>query len=439
MRRPVAGSILALTGGILALTLLAALLLGCGKRGGSDKTIRVVRNIGGREGFKQHFEAWKSAFEKANPNWKMDLIDLGDANGAAYYKTCVATGDLPEIVQTWSLTKYMVDSDMLTPIPGSYYEKFGVQMPAPYKGQQYNSQGGLQFLGIAVNKAMWADVGVTQPPATWDDLIAGLRKLKDKGHRPLVYGGRDWSAASPLSYALQVNLYDPDPPAGKPSWTQRRDRGEVKFTTDPTARRVVQKMVELLDLFAEKGVLSDGYPEQQRLFYGNQGAAWLMGCWIAGDLEPNKVSQDIEYWPIPSMTGAPAVFLASTRMQSGWAISKSAPEEKKQKALAVLEAFYEPQVYQLYLNGEGMFSMARKVPVAGPKSNWPAAQKLFDGMAAGLKAYPTHTGWLLGLEDQPPPSMKWERVMQEILSGEKDVDKLLAILDDEWGRARKGQ
>ena len=432
MRRPV-------TGGILALTLGLALLFGCGKPQENARTIRVVRNIGGREGFRQHFEAWKTAFEKANPGWKMDLTDLGDANAAAYYKTCVTTGDVPEIVQTWSLTKYMVDSDMLTPIPDSYYEKFGIQKPAPYKGQQYNSQGGLQFLGIAVNKAMWAGIGVAQPPKTWDDFIACLKKLKEKGHRPLVYGGRDWSAAVPLTYALQVNLYDPNPAPGKPSWTQRRDRGEVKFSTDPTARIVVQKMVELLDLFTEKGVLSDGYPEQQRLFYGNQGAAWLMGCWIAGDLEPNKVTQEIDYWPVPSMTGGSPVFIASTRMQSGWAISKSASEEKKQKAVAVLEAFYEPQVYQVYLNGEGMFAMAQKVPVNGPKSNWAAAQKLFDGMAAGLKAYPTHTGWLLGLEDQPPPSMKWERVMQEILSGEKDVDKLLAILDDEWGRARKGQ
>ena len=424
----------------LSLLMIAAVFpAGCSKPEGEEKTIRVTRNIGGREGFRRHFEAWKAAFEKANPGWKMELTDLGDTNASAFYKTRVATGDVPEVLQTWSLTKYMVDSDILMPLPDSFFDKFGIEKPTPYQGRQYDSQSGLQFEGIAVNKKTWGDIGVTEPPRTWDDLIAGLKKLKEKGHRPLVYAGRDWSAWTPLQYALKVNLYDANPNPSSPSWTVRRDKGEVKFSTDATARLVVERIVELLDLFAEKGALSDGYPEQQRLFYGGQGAAWMMGCWIAGDLEPNKVDLDLDYWPIPTMTGKPPAFVSNWHMQNGWAIYKGASEEKRRKAMACLEALYDPGVYQLFLNAEGQFSTALKVPVKGPKVDYGPAQSLFDTMAARVKQYSLHPGWFISLEDQPPPSMKWERIMQEILSGNKDVDALLAILDDEWDRARKGQ
>jgi ABC-type glycerol-3-phosphate transport system substrate-binding protein len=424
----------------IAVTAFAFIAIGCGgKSGAEDKTIRVVRNIGGREGFRIHFEAWKKAFEDKNPGWKMELIDLGDNDGAATYKQRIAADEMPEVIMTWALTKFLVDNDVVQPIPDSFYEKYGIPKGTPYKGKQYCSQGGLQFQGMAVNRKMWASIGVTSPPRTWDEFVQDLRKLKAKGYSPLVYGARDWTGFIPLTMALQVNLYDFAPSPDKPSWTLRRDKGEVKFATDSTARLVMQNMVAFLDEFAEKGALSDGYPEEQRKFYGGQGATWIMGCWIAGDIEAQKVTQDIDYWPIPSMVGRAPAFIEAKNMQSGWAISSKLNGEKLAKAMAVLDAFYDPHVHQLYLNGEGMFKLATKVPIEGPKSPWPQAQALYDRMGKNLKGFAAAEGWQIGLDDMPPQSIAWERPMQEIVSGDKDVDKLLRILDDEWDRGRKGQ
>jgi ABC-type glycerol-3-phosphate transport system substrate-binding protein len=416
------------------------MLPGCSRAGsGDDHTIRVVRNIGGREGFRVHFEAWKKAFEAKNPGWKMELIDLGDNDGASVYKQRIAADEMPEVIMTWALTKFLVDNDVVQPIPDSFYEKYGIPKGTPYKGKQYCSQGGLQFQGMAVNRKMWASIGVTSPPKTWDEFIEDLRKLKARGYTPLVYGARDWTAFVPLNTALQLNLYDYEPTPNKPSWTALRDAGKVKFATDPTARLVMQKMIDLLDEFAEKGALSDGYSEEQRKFYGGQGATWIMGCWIAGDIEAQKIGEDIDYWPVPSMVGRPPAFIEAKKMQSGWAISSKLTGEKLQKAMAVLDAFYDPQVHQLYLNGEGMFKLATKVQIDGPKSAWPPAQKLFDRMGAALKGTAAAAGWQIGLDDMPPQSIAWERPMQEILSGDKDVSRLLGILDDEWDRGRKGE
>ena len=67
--------------------------------------------------------------------------------------------------------------------------------------------------------------------------------------------------------------------ASRPSWTHRRDAGEIRFATDPQAQMIVRRMIELADDFIDKASLSDGYNEEQRIFYGGKAATWMMGCW----------------------------------------------------------------------------------------------------------------------------------------------------------------
>jgi len=415
--------------------------VGCRRAPTEEKVIRVTRNIGGREGFRTHWEAWKACFERNNPGWKLELIDLGNADGAQFYKSRIATGDLPEVVMTWSMADFLADGGNLIPLPDCYYEKFGIPLPTPYKGKRYTSQGGRQIQGIIVNKKMWADVGITEPPQSWDEFIAGLQKLKDKGYRPLVYGGREWSAHMPLMCSLHMNLYDYEPDLTKPSWNKLKIEGKVSFAKDPIARMIIEKMIYLLDHFVEKGALSDGYNEEQRDFYGGKGATWIMGCWVGGDIEPNKVDFEMAYWPMPSMTGKPPKFFSNSTIQNGWAATVSATGPKLEKAMSALEAFYDPQVHQLFLNGEAMFKIAEKVPIKGPQSDWKPAQQLYDSMAENLAKYGTATGAFIGLDDQPPHGgeMAAARVMQEILAGNKDVDDLLKKLDYGWESAQKAR
>jgi len=418
----------------------AMALAGCSAEPRNEQVIRVTRNIGGREGFRKHFEAWKAAFERDNAPWKMELIDLGNMEGAEYYKSRIATGDLPEVIMTWEMSNFLADGGHLVPLPDAYYEKYGIELPAAYKGKRYTSQGGLQIQAIVVNMDMWKDIGVTEPPATWDAYFDAFHKLKEKGHKPLVLGGREWSAAMPMFYAFTSDMYDRVVDPAKPSWTKRRDAGEVSFASDPIARQAIEKMIYLVDNFVDKGALSDGYNEEQRDFYGGQGATWMMGCWMAGDLEPNHVEFEMEYWPVPSMIGRPPVIIQTSGMQSGWAVTTSATGPKLEKAMAVLDAFYDPVVYQELLNGECQFGQASKVPATEPKYDWPPAQHLIRSMVANIEQYGTTPGFHIALDDIPPPAFhtSMARVMQETMAGNRDVDALLAMLDEEWDSGRKG-
>ncbi|HEY3323736.1 MAG TPA: extracellular solute-binding protein [Planctomycetota bacterium] len=418
---------------------IAAAVAFQGESTSSEKTIRVTRNIGGRAGFQKHFDAWKDTFERKNPGWTMELVDLGNQNGAEYYKARIATNDLPDIVMTWQLTNLLSDAGCLIPLPDSYYEKFGITLPTPYKGKRYTSQGGMQIQGLVINRKMWADVGITEPPATWDELFAGFDKLKAKGYNPLVFGGREWSAMQPLLFAIAIDAYDRD--TSKPSWTILRNQGKVKFATDPTMRVVIKKMIELIDKYVTKGSSSDGYNDEQRAFYHGKGATWMMGCWIGGDIEADRYDIDLDYWPIPSLTGKPPTFLETSSMPSGWAITTTAAGPKEALAMSAMETFWDPAVFQLFLNGEYQFHIGNKFGVTKPKSDFPPAQKLADRMLERLQKYGCTRGFHLALDDMPPPIMMdntFKAVMQEILVGTRDVDKLLKMLDDDWDNGLKG-
>jgi ABC-type glycerol-3-phosphate transport system substrate-binding protein len=415
---------------------------GCtGKKTDADNhTIRVVRNIGGREGFRKHWDAWKADFASKNPGWTMELIDTGDSDLDAYYKQRISTDDLPDMIMGGEFQR-MADEGYLQPIPGEFYDKFGIPRPLPYKGKYYSSQTGIQCQGMVVNKTMWQSIGVTAPPASWPEFIADLRKLKAKGYQPLAYGGSDWSAGQPLAMAFATNMYPYTIDVTKPSWTKLVDTGKSSFVTDPTAQLIMKNMIALLDEFTEKGAASDGYAEEQKYFYTGKAATWFMGCWVGGDIEPQKVTFDAEYWPFPSMTGRKPIFYRTAYPNAGWFITTSAKGERYQKCLAAFEALYDPEVYQLYLNGESMLANAAKVPVKGPTSDWAPAQRLYDSMNANLKQFGFTVASNQSYEDQEPVPFQdaEKRVMQEILTGDTDTPVLLKMLDDAWINARKGR
>lgn len=431
---------------LAALLAAAAVVGGCGGADkGEEKVLRVVRNVGGRQGFRQHWEAWKAAFERDNPGWKMELINVGNTQGTEFYMSRIATKDLPEVIQTWTLTKFLADHGHLLPVPEDYYTKVGMPLPDAYKGKRYATMGCLQLLGVAVNMKMWRAIGVTEPPATWEAFVAALQKLKDAGHKPMTYAGKEWSAAVPMTYGFYANMYayrGVSAGVGGPSWTRRKDAGEVSFADDPVAQKVMRNLIHLLANFAARGAMSDGYNEGKSEFFQGKTATWLMGCWIGGDLEPNQVDLEIEYWPIPSMVGRKPIFLTGSYMQTGWAVTTTATGEKKDKAFAVLDALYDPQVYQTWLNCESMIPSAKKVPgVTGPKSDWPAAKRFYQSMIANHDKYGHSRGSHIAMDDMVPVGIEtpMKQVMQEILNGERDVTKLLEKLDLAWETGRKAE
>ena len=56
-------------------------------------------------------------------------------------------------------------------------------------GKQYGIPFDLGMVGFWYNKDLFAQAGITTPPATWDEFLADIDKLKDAGITPIAVGG----------------------------------------------------------------------------------------------------------------------------------------------------------------------------------------------------------------------------------------------------------
>ena len=62
------------------------------------------------------------------------------------------------------------------------------------------------MIGVWYNKALFTKAGISAPPATWDDFLADVTKLKAAGIVPLAIAGKDmWPSMHLWTYlALRI-------------------------------------------------------------------------------------------------------------------------------------------------------------------------------------------------------------------------------------------
>jgi len=120
--------------GLVAAAVMTMAAAGGTGRKQDNKVIRVTRNVGAREGFRRHWQAWRAAFERDNPGGTMQLVDWGDGDVTAQYRRRAASNDLPEVVQLFAPAKPLADAGYLQAVPDGFFEKFG--LPLPPRGYQ---------------------------------------------------------------------------------------------------------------------------------------------------------------------------------------------------------------------------------------------------------------------------------------------------------------
>ena len=73
----------------------------------------------------------------------------------------------------------------------------------PLDGKQYGVPWDVGMVGFWYNKDLFAKAGITAPPATWDDFLADVAKLKASGVTPLAIAGKDkWPSMHLWTYLV---------------------------------------------------------------------------------------------------------------------------------------------------------------------------------------------------------------------------------------------
>ena len=167
--------------------------------------------------------------------------------------------------------------------------------------------------GFLYSKAAFKKAGIDQPPATWEEFTAGLKKLRDSGVTPLALGSKGgWEPMFWFDY-LVLRI------AGS-EFRERLMWGKESYL-DPKVIRAMELWKGMLDAGDFQLMLSGSWQDMTTAIITGDAAMELMGPWAMGAFQSADMKPDVDFgfFPFPSID--PAVATATEGAFEGWAAS----------------------------------------------------------------------------------------------------------------------
>lgn len=244
------------------------------------------------------------------PNVTLEVTKLPDDNYYTSLKTKLASGECPDLILTQPM--YAGQNSCYAMAEAGYLVSLndldcmqGRQDVASvtYQGDIVAASNTISILGCYYNKDMFAQVGITEVPQTWDAFLAACQTLQDAGIQPIVMGDKD-------QYVLQFGLYQL---AANEIYSQNPDfdvqlrTGETKFTDEGTWDKVLEMYKTLYDNKYIDASQSLGYGASQAItdFIDGKAAMTFDGSFNVAALSAEGAGGAFErgYFPIPGTTG----------------------------------------------------------------------------------------------------------------------------------------
>ncbi len=196
-------------------------------------------------------------------------------------------------------------------------------------GKQYGIPYDLGVVGFWYNKDLFRQAGITAPPATLDELLAAVTKLKAAGITPIALGEKDsWTGAFYWEYlALRICGRD-------------KMLAAVKGNTfaDPCFVEAGNQMKKLVEAEPfQTGFLGapaqTGASSASSLLANGKAAMELMGQWEPGVMQPltpdgkGLPTDKLGWFSFPAVTGGAGDVTDAIGGGDGYAVSKDAPPE----------------------------------------------------------------------------------------------------------------
>ncbi len=219
-------------------------------------------------------------------------------------------------------------------------------------GKQYGLPFRMGIEGIWYNKDMFAQAGITAPPATFDELNDAVTKLKAINVVPIAVGAGDkWPAAHWwYNFALRACSVD----------TLKKAAKDLDFE-DPCFLKAGEDLKAFIDTkpFQNNFIATPGQNDPTSangLLANGKAAMELMGDWNKGTLDnvaedQEKLNSFIGWFPVPAISGSPGDPKAALGGGDGFACAKNAPAE----CVEFLKYIVSPEVQKGYAEtGQGL-------------------------------------------------------------------------------------
>jgi raffinose/stachyose/melibiose transport system substrate-binding protein len=160
-----------------------------------------------------------------------------------------------------------------------------------YDGKVYGVSVASWGGGMLVNLGLLAKVGVTKPPATWNDFIALCAKLKAAGIDPYL------EPSDGISTTIMAKIGYADQESGG-NMDTRIEQGQTTFSAAWT------KPLQQWDQLFDNGLITSAVAgltgaEVQSEFIAGKVAMIATGAWAVAPVRQGAPKMSIDFWPVP--------------------------------------------------------------------------------------------------------------------------------------------
>src|SRR3954468_20809949 len=270
----------------------------------------------------------------AHPNVKINITVLENEAFKSKLTTSMQGGKVPDIFQSWGggTLKEQADAGLVKDITQQTAPWIGTLNKAgvglyQIGGKQYGVPYNLGLVGVWYNKALFKKAGIDGPPATWDDFLADVGKLKAAGVTPLAVGEKDkWPG---MFWWANLSLKI----AGKDAMAKAGDDGSFNTPGFINAGEQLKRLIDMKPFQA--GYLAspwDGAGGEAATMGNGRAAMDLMGQWAPATFNANTkdkkgLGSKLGWFPFPTVSGGAGQQGEEFGGGDGFAIGKDAPRE----------------------------------------------------------------------------------------------------------------
>jgi raffinose/stachyose/melibiose transport system substrate-binding protein len=323
--------------GGMALVIAVSGCSNSGSNGGSSsgKAVKITWwHNADRQPGRGFWQTVANEYHAAHPNVTIEVLPLQNEQFKTKIPVALQSSSPPDLFQQWGggqlaeqvqAGKVMDITDAVKPWIGNLgTAAAGWQV----NGRQYGVPYTLGIVGFWYNKDLFAKAGISAPPATWDELLADVQKLKAAGIAPIAIGAKDkWPDAFFWDY-LAVRLCS----------QQTLQKSATDFDlSDPCFTEAGNKVKQLIAAEPfQKGWLAtpaqQGAGSSAGLLGNGKAAMELQGHWNPStmtSLTPNQrgLGDKLGWFPFPAVTGGAGDPQAALGGGDGFSCSYKAPPE----------------------------------------------------------------------------------------------------------------
>jgi raffinose/stachyose/melibiose transport system substrate-binding protein len=319
---------------------LVIALSGCsssGSQGGSSagKPVKLTwwHNANADPG-KGFWQKVANEYHAAHPNVTIDVVPIQNEQLRSKIAVALQGSNPPDLFQQWgggemadqvNAGKVRDLTDDVKPWIGNLGTTVSGWQTG---GKQYGIPYTLGIVGFWYNKALFTKAGITTPPASWEEFLADIQKLKAAGVTPIAVGGKDrWPDAFYWDY-LAVRMCSQQ--------TMQQSATAFEFS-DPCWTQAGAKLKQLIDAKPfQAGYLAtpaqQGAGSSAGLLGNGKAAMELQGHWdpsVMNGLTPDQkgLGDKLGWFPFPAVSGGAGAPDAALGGGDGFSCARNAPAE----------------------------------------------------------------------------------------------------------------